>query len=540
MPHRSLPTRSSKRIAAKNSNSCPPTLNFDTHTTNTGRNESEVHNATTASNTSATSTANQTVISNSGIRPLMSLNLSRDLGPQTTSSPETNNSITTPEYSSLTAREIHREFSRMSRQNPRLPTLPENYDTMNQFNPNEEREHIRNYIDASVGAVQVSIMRSLQEDLAVMIPEAIRNSIDSQRQSSFEHSHQSGHMRTGQNDTNPQVHTNHTQQQGQQAHTNQQSSRNRRFEPHYQQPPQQYHSDFYHGPQTQYVNQNLALGYKPITPLQLQKWGLKYDGSSKSVSVEEFVFRAESLRLDYNCPWDVFVKGFHHLLTGRAYDWIWEFRQQNPYCQWDHLKYHFKKKFRSFESDFEIQRRIMERRQLQSESADSYISDIVKLKNQMRIQIPEHEIVRMIKDNLKDGLVQLVYPKEIETIDVLLEECRRAERNIAKRSSHRQQQQLQNYRRVNELEYNDPEVNEGNIEVEELKYNQFPNRPVVCWNCKKTGHTFMDCPLEQRNIFCFRCGFDGVTSPQCPKCLGNPTRNMVKPGPTCSQIETAQ
>lgn len=53
--------------------------------------------------------------------------------------------------------------------------------------------------------------------------------------------------------------------------------------------------------------------------MQLQKWGLKFDGSSKSVSIEEFVFRAEALRSDYNCPWDILVKGFHHLLAGRAY-----------------------------------------------------------------------------------------------------------------------------------------------------------------------------------------------------------------------------
>lgn len=95
------------------------------------------------------------------------------------------------------------------------------------------------------------------------------------------------------------------------------------------------------------------------------------------------------------------------------------------------------KKFPNFESDFEIQRHIMERRQLQSETADVYISEIIKLKNQMRVQIQEYEIVHIMKDNLKDGLVQLIFPKNIETIDELSEECKRAERNIAKRSSYR-------------------------------------------------------------------------------------------------------
>lgn len=179
----------------------------------------------------------------------------------------------------------------------------------------------------------------------------------------------------------------------------------------------------------------------------------------------------------------------------------------------------------------------MERRQLPSESADIFISEIIKLKNQMRIQLQEYEIVRMIKDNLKEGLIQLIYPKNVGTIEELLEECKRAERNIAKRISYRQQQQ--NYRRINELDI------EGNLQsehvgIEALNKVYTSGKQVICWNCRITGHSFIDCPLEQRNIFCYKCGFDGVTSPKCPRCSGNPIRNMLKTGPTCSEKETAQ
>ena len=52
----------------------------------------------------------------------------------------------------------------------------------------------------------------------------------------------------------------------------------------------------------------------------------------------------------------------------------------------------------------------------------------------MRVHVDESELVKIVKDNLKDGLAQLVFPIRIETLDQLLEECKRAERNIAKRA----------------------------------------------------------------------------------------------------------
>lgn len=525
MPNSKAPSRVSSRIAARNNL-------FGQVDSNGTQDVPTDHNLTgyTPNSSSSRSGLDRTVVSQNRIVPLMSLSFPWELGPRTTSSPGTPSTIPTPEYSSITAQEIRREFARMSRQDQRLPTVEENVNP--DVRANIGGMSLRDYVDASVGAAQASMMRSIEQNLAVMIPQAIRNSLDSHVNSTLNNDHnRNGHE--GQYHSQPRFNAQSYQQDasfhGQRSRQQQDAGL-----PNQQQP----NPDFYRGGHTQYVNQNLSLGYKPMTPLQLQKWGLRFDGTSKNVSVEDFVFRAESLRIDYNCPWDIFVKGFHHFLTGRAYDWIWEFRQQNPYCQWDHLKYHLIKKFRNFESDFEIQRRMMERRQLPSETADSFITEVVKLRNQMRVQIHEYEIVRIIKDNLKDGLMQLVYPKDIETIEELLEECKRAERNIAKRAPFRQQQQ--NFRRVHELDYYETEQEHYHQEVEALQQTPTTTKQLTCWNCKMLGHSFIDCPTEQRNIFCFKCGFDGVTSPKCPKCLGNSTRNMQRTGLTCSKQSQTQ
>ena len=372
---------------------------------------------------------------------------------------------------------------------------------------------LREYVSASVGAAQANIMRQMEQNLTAMIPRIVRESLRSERNSTFENNNNSFGSQNRRNNNEPNY-RDHPQQQHQQ---------------------QRQQTDF-NIPQS-FMSPNTIRTQPTNTPLQLEKWGIKFDGSNKTFSVEDFVFRVEALREDYNCPWEVLMKGFHHLMTGRANEWFWTFRRQNPICQWDVFKYNLVRKFRNFESDFEIQRRILERRQMPTETADTYITEIVKLKNQMRSQIHEYELVRIIKDNLKDGLAQLIFPIEIENVDELLFECKRAERNIAKRAMNRPQQP--NFRRVNEMEYTELDY-EDDFEIAALKNNMTPSKPPTCWNCKQPGHSFMDCTLEQRNLFCYRCGFEGVITPKCPKCVGNIPRNMVKSGPTCSPQNTAQ
>lgn len=263
---------------------------------------------------------------------------------------------------------------------------------------------------------------------------------------------------------------------------------------------------------------------------RMDKWGIKFDGTTKTVSIEDFLFRVEAMREDNQCSYQILMKGFHHLLSGEAYEWLWSYRRQYPDCEWDQLRASMVKKFRRHESDYEIQRKIMERRQGYNENCESFINDIICLRNQMKNPTPERDFVKMVKENLKDNILQLVYPMKIVCIEQLVKESKRAEQNILKR--RQDLNRMRTVPKVHELEYEDPQS--SFLDVHALHTNGVIENKRTCWNCKLPGHSFYECTSTVRNVFCYRCGQDSVITPNCPKCSENRKGNMSKTGNACS------
>lgn len=407
------------------------------------------------------------------------------------SQPNMNNTITSPQYSSVTAQEIRQQF------NANQNNISLNQDLRNgdETIVNNEGLTLRDYVAASVGASQAAVLGQVSEVMQQIVPRIVREVIRAERNTNF------NPVNDAQN--RPPLREEHRNQYLPRPPDYGDLNQSQMFAPDYGEYIQ---SQMFSTPNFYHNN-------RINTPLYLQKWGLKFDGSRKSFTVEDFVFRVESLQIDYNCPMTTLMKGFHHLLSGEAYEWFWTFRRENPYCEWPQLKYHIIRKFRRFENDSEIQRCIMERRQNSTESSENFIGEIIALKNQLKRSINEEELVRIVKDNLKDGIYQLIYPIPIRTFDQLLDECRRAERNISKRSNQRQY----THRRVNEVEFTEDDI----MDIETLKVKPQPSKQFTCWNCKIPGHSFIECNSEKRNLFCYKCGFDDVITPKCPRCTGN-------------------
>lgn len=254
----------------------------------------------------------------------------------------------------------------------------------------------------------------------------------------------------------------------------------------------------------------------------VERWGIKFDGTCKTMSAEDFVFRVETLQRDYNCSENEILTDFHHLLTGEALDWYWLERQHEQINRWGDLRNMILRRYRRFESDFEVQRKIMDRRQLPQESFEDYCNAILKLYNQQRQKISEDDLVEMMKCNLRPALAQLVFPIRMFGLSHFRIECRKAETLLqSQRQAFNQRQYVP---RVNELDYTEPD--EPNMEVHAISNNP----KYVCWNCRQQGHGFMECPAQDRRLFCFKCGFDNTTSPKCPRCSGNKRSDPTKAG----------
>lgn len=57
-----------------------------------------------------------------------------------------------------------------------------------------------------------------------------------------------------------------------------------------------------------------------VKKMDVEKWRLKFDGTSKTINAEDFIFRLEQLRQDYQCDWDEVLVKFPQLLEGPAED----------------------------------------------------------------------------------------------------------------------------------------------------------------------------------------------------------------------------
>ncbi|KAI8116919.1 hypothetical protein CVS40_11074 [Lucilia cuprina] len=273
-------------------------------------------------------------------------------------------------------------------------------------------------------------------------------------------------------------------------------------------------------------NNPLPNNNRQISSIRIDKWDVVFDGNNENLNVEDFIFRIEYLQQHHGCPW-MEVMG----------EWYWSVIREKQIRKWSDLKSALLQQYRSNRSEYEFMRDFEERRQRPGEPINAYFSAMRKLRTRLRTPLPEHEVVRIIKRNLRTNLSQILYPMKIYTVEQLRDECIEIERNYFRREPI-----VMPYSRytcsirVEEVFENQAESEDWD-QVEEIRVNRNKvTKPetnqvsLICWNCRCPGHSFMDCPSVQRNLFCYKCGLVGVITPKCPKCLENSMRSVSKTG----------
>uniref|UniRef100_A0A1B0BCL6 Retrotransposon gag domain-containing protein n=1 Tax=Glossina palpalis gambiensis TaxID=67801 RepID=A0A1B0BCL6_9MUSC len=122
---------------------------------------------------------------------------------------------------------------------------------------------------------------------------------------------------------------------------------------------------------------------------------------------------------------------FYCLVAGQTNKWYWQMlegREGDTTFDYFALKAELLNHFKTADLDYELIREFMERKQQQSESFDDYCAKIYDLTFNMRRKIPEWELIKVIKSNVKSSLATLIFATKVENVAELKFECKRAEK----------------------------------------------------------------------------------------------------------------
>lgn len=106
--------------------------------------------------------------------------------------------------------------------------------------------------------------------------------------------------------------------------------------------------------------------------MRINKLGLKFDGSSSGLSVEEFVYRLEYFQRQYGIPWGEIIRDFPLILTGRAESWYWLFEKTNKFHDWEELKLSLMSQYSSSKTKVELIAELAQRKHQPNESIDTF------------------------------------------------------------------------------------------------------------------------------------------------------------------------
>lgn len=229
------------------------------------------------------------------------------------------------------------------------------------------------------------------------------------------------------------------------------------------------------------------------------------------------------------------MANFHVLLSGKAENWFWLFTKQNPNARYPELKYALTKEFGSREGDHDIILKISLRKQSYKESYDDFHSSVITMNSRLIDPIPERSLIEIIKRNVNQNLKFMMFNSQPRTLDDLRDMARRAEEVLRDAKVH---PLYSSARQVNEIQVEADEVPENEIndpQVEALQLSKRYSKPdyskIQCWNCLAYGHSYIYCNDEARNVFCYKCGFKGVVTPNCPnKHQGNSKSHGMNTG----------
>lgn len=270
--------------------------------------------------------------------------------------------------------------------------------------------------------------------------------------------------------------------------------------------------------QNRSINSDSGRSSSSNLSVRIDKWNISYDGSQ---DINDFLFKVDTLKEQYNSTDEQVVAGFHTFLRGKAETWFWSHLKLNKTTSYSQLKLALIRQFGRIENDCDRIVKMIERRQLAKETFDDYFTEMLNMNSKLSQPMSDNKMIDLIKNNARESLASLLFSYDLFSLEHLRDAARKAEQFLAKQQNRSQR------KFVSEIDSSGGNDDIGNdmTEVAALQHGQYRNKfrkeidtsKFKCWNCDQIGHSFYDCPSEKRTLFCFKCGEKNVSTPQCSK-----------------------
>lgn len=257
-------------------------------------------------------------------------------------------------------------------------------------------------------------------------------------------------------------------------------------------------------------------------------YNLKFDGSTSKTPIERFLYRVREIAKDHGVQKNQLVGQLGSVLQDEAFDFYWTYRERNGNVSWSELKRAFIYRFSDRRTQEDVWHSLDARKQRSNEPFLEYYNAVLDISLSLKKPIKDSRLIRLLKDNMRPSLQSQLAGKNFSSLPKLINKCITIEETW-KRIKYRPEA-IQS-RRVSEIEgasssylqyHQEVEGVDLEKDVEAIQYSRPMNvKPPICWNCRKSGHTFQDCNVPRSGEFCYGCGQINTLKPNCNFCNPN-------------------
>lgn len=252
-------------------------------------------------------------------------------------------------------------------------------------------------------------------------------------------------------------------------------------------------------------------------PVPVRAWGLKFNRSPGSMSVNDFLEKLHLLKDARSYTENDLLAEAFDLFSGVALTWFTANRAS--FKSWSHLEKGLLRVFQPRDYAERLWDEIRNRTQTVNESLEIYLAIMNSYFSRLPKPPSERRKLKVIRRNLRPYLRDGLALQDIKSISDLLKSGRRLEEA---RGPEMHRPYSSQYKGLLQPDLKPARHTERHSRVAEVPIEQpqgrVQNPRVWCWNCGRQGHPFRKCQEDQR-MFCTGCGRPGISRQDCRSCM---------------------